>query len=135
MSQYRHLISHRGSLYLVAHSQVWRSADGKAWEQITPGGGDAHAGYVGDSWPNKWRQGYSAFSFAGSLWVVGGFRTTSAGTRNYLNDVWRSADGVTWTRVTGGRRFEERAHHQITPLYTPTGWFSRRADEDGIPLD
>ena len=135
----RHLVSHRGSLYLIAHSQVWRTANGRDWVQVTPGDGDASAEYVRSGWTNPWREGYSAFSFAGSLWVVGGFtpgaNTGDKGARTYLNDVWRSADGVAWTEVTGGRRFEARSGHQITLLYLPTGWFSRRADEDGIPLD
>ena len=135
----RHLVSHAGSLYIISYAQVWSSADGSRWEKLTPGGSNDYAEYVGGSWSFKRRLGYSAFSFAGSLWVVGGYAEgadqNNAGQRVYWNDVYRSADGVNWTRVNGGTRFQVRAFHQITPLYTPTGWFSRRADEDGIPLD
>ena len=128
--QDRQLVSHRGSIYLIAHSQVWRSADGVNWVQVTPGGEDGSADYVKQSWVNKWREGYQAVSFNGYLWVIGGH---SPGTE-FLNDVWRSEDGVRWTNMTQGAKFQVRTYHQVTPLYIPQ-WFSRRIDAAGQPLD
>ena len=126
----RQLVSHRGSLYLIGHSQVWRSADGRSWEQQTPGGENGSADYVDQSWVNKWREGYQAVSFNGYLWVIGGHSPNTA----FLNDVWRSEDGVNWTKMTQGTKFQIRTFHQVTPLYRPR-WFSLRVDEDGQPVD
>ena len=126
----RQLVSHRGSLYLIGHSQVWRSADGRSWEQQTPGGENGSADYVDQSWVNKWREGYQAVSFNGYLWVIGGHSPNTA----FLNDVWRSEDGVRWTKMTQGTKFQIRTFHQVTPLYRPR-WFSLRVDEDGQPVD
>lgn len=67
-------------------NDVWSSSDGATWVQAT-----AHA-------PWAPRAYHAALSFKGKLWVLGG--------GNYLptylgyNDVWKSDDGVNWTRVT-----------------------------------
>ena len=47
------------------------------------------------------RRGHQAVSYGGSLWVIGGRGS------NYLNDVWRSADGENWVSVSvsGGSFF------------------------------
>jgi Kelch motif len=67
-------------------NDVWSSADGKAWKRET-----ASAGWS----PRAYHQ---AVVHDGKIWVMGG--------GNYqpkyeaLNDVWCSADGVKWERVT-----------------------------------
>ena len=56
------------------------------------------------------RNGHQAFSYRGSLWVVGG--NNNAGFD--FNDVWRSADGEDWELVTTAvRRFGGRQQHQV----------------------
>jgi len=40
----------------------------------------------------------------GQLWVIGGYRSNGV----YLNDVWTSTDGVSWTQVTAAAAFEPR---------------------------
>jgi hypothetical protein len=66
------------------------------WTQATE-----HAGFSD-------RQGHSTVVFNDSLWVIGGLKQPSG----YLNDVWRSDDGVTWTQVTANAAYAKRAGHQ-----------------------
>ena len=67
-------------------NDVWNSADGVDWKLVT-----RHA-------PWAPRAYHGALAFDGKLWVFAG--------GNYLpkyeahNDVWSSADGVNWTKVT-----------------------------------
>lgn len=75
-------------MYLLggeSHADVWKSSNGKDWTQLTE---DA-------PWGGAGREGYGALAFADKLWVFGGFVGDS---RNGVNDVWYSDDGVTWTR-------------------------------------
>jgi Kelch motif protein len=67
-------------------NDVWSSADGKEWKQVT-----AHA-----AWPP--RAYHAAVVHDGKMWVLGGGNYVP----NYhaLNDVWCSSDGVTWDQVT-----------------------------------
>jgi len=53
------------------------------------------------------RSGHTMNYFAGKFWVMGGYSTT------YLNDVWCSEDGVTWTQVNpiGGVIWSARTGH------------------------
>jgi len=66
-------------------NDVWCSADGRNWRQVT-----AHAAWA----PRAY---HGAVVFDNKIWIMGG--------GNYLpeyagyNDVWNSPDGVHWTRV------------------------------------
>ena len=103
------MVSHRGSLWLLGGAagnrggkqlnDVWRSANGSVWVEVT---------VVGKTFAK--RNGHQAFSYRGSLWVVGG--NNNAGFD--FNDVWRSADGEDWELVTTAvRRFGGRQQHQV----------------------
>ena len=63
-------------------NDVWRSANGKAWNRKT-GRAD---------WPR--RSDYQAAAYQGRLYVLGG--SSNVGTP--YNDVWSSADGANWER-------------------------------------
>ncbi len=67
-------------------NDVWCSEDGKEWKLVT-----AQAPWAARAY-------HAAVAFDGKLWVYGGGNYLP----NYaaLNDVWCSADGVTWTEVT-----------------------------------
>lgn len=100
-------VEHDGRLWLLGGSEqyffgndsdlrndVWATDDGKQWTQVTA------------SAPWAPRTFHNALSFKGKLWVFGG--------GNYLptyhgyNDVWSSADGANWTRVTEHAPWAER---------------------------
>lgn len=56
------------------------------------------------------RKYHRVVSFNGRLWLIGGQRGM---TPEYLNDVWSSADGSTWTRTTAAAPFAPRAEHAL----------------------
>lgn len=96
----------RGDTYL---EDVWSSADGENWTLET------------DSAPWLGRRGHASVVFddgsGEAIYLIGGFTVNEeSGYREYTNDVWRSADGVTWTRI------KERSYPELDSLYD---WFPR----------
>jgi N-acetylneuraminic acid mutarotase len=85
-------------------NDVWRSSDGKSWQELTPAA------------PWAGRAGLMAAAFDGALYVFGGSRNDDTAvvgptgpTREYFNDVWRSTDGVTWEQLTAAAPWSPRA--------------------------
>lgn len=70
---------------------VFRTTDMETWEILS----------VRSNLPA--RIFFDVVEFKGKLWLLGGFDT-----KNYYNDVWNSADGVTWTRVVEKAPWSER---------------------------
>lgn len=66
---------------------VWRSPDGENWEKLID---DGFA-------PWGRRSDHSVLSFGGYLWLFGGYELDAD---TYMADVWKSADGITWTQAT-----------------------------------
>jgi len=54
------------------------------------------------------REGLMVESFKGDLILTGG---RSTGGISFANDVWRSSDGSSWSRVTKSAPWGERAYH------------------------
>ena len=88
-------------IYVIAGSSttnqrdVWKSSDrGVSWSPAT-----TNAAFSA-------RRLTTAGVLNGAIYLMGGF----TGTQPYLNDVWRSNDGVTWTEVTNttATRFARR---------------------------
>ena len=77
---------------------VWSSSDGATWTQVTISGG---------SWSG--RLGHSVVVFDDKLWVIGGYRYDSS--HIYLNDVWSSTDGASWTQATASAAWSGRRYH------------------------
>ncbi len=78
-------------------NDIWSSADGKTWDQITP---DAPFGP---------RSGMGVAEFNNRLWVIGGTARIGGNTEGVSkNDVWSSADGMNWTLVTPSAEFSPR---------------------------
>jgi uncharacterized protein YjdB len=67
-------------------------------------------GFVTQSAAFGARKFHRVVSFDGRLWLIGGMRGTPA---QYLNDIWTSIDGTTWTRVTDAAPFAPRAEHAL----------------------
>ncbi|MBI1322243.1 galactose oxidase [bacterium] len=88
-----------------ASNQVWRSKDGKTWDQVTPAAG----------WSP--RIAAAAVEFKGRMWILGGTENYYFGDAKSLkNDVWSSADGKTWTLETPEAGWSPRAYHQAAVL-------------------
>ena len=118
--RYEHqMVSHGGTLWVIGgvvdragvatpSDEVWRSADGVSWVKVSSAA----------TLPP--RAEHQAVSFGGSLWVIGGFGPDGSGSLNERkNDVWRSADGVSWIRVVSSAAFSARQSHQVV-VFRPT---------------
>lgn len=92
---YGELLVHNDRMFQLGSGRdVWASSDGVTWECV-----QADTGYES-------RSGSAVASYNGKLWVMGGSvgRPNNPPEKGYkdittLNDVWCSADGVTWERV------------------------------------
>jgi hypothetical protein len=88
-----------------AGNEVWASADGAHWEQVT-----AKAG-----WSPRLAAG--AVVFKDRLWILGGTEDYYFGDDKSLkNDVWSSADGKEWHRETEAAPWSPRAYHAAVVL-------------------
>jgi hypothetical protein len=84
-----------------ATSEVWSSADGRAWDLVTPGA----------EWSPRCAAG--AVVFKDRMWILGGTENYYFGDQSSLkNDVWSSADGKTWRRETAAAPWSPRAYLQ-----------------------
>jgi hypothetical protein len=62
--------------------------------------------------------------FKGKLWLLGGFDG-----KDYYSDVWNSADGITWTRVTEKAPWEARnTYNRVVGFWRQTVADRRRKD-------
>ena len=102
--QLHQAVAHNGRLYVMGgadgnkRNDVWSSGDGANWQP------EADA-----AWPG--REIHQAVSYKGRIYVLGGYaRENNANVRK--NDVWSSADGVTWSLVTGSAGWTARDRHQ-----------------------
>jgi N-acetylneuraminic acid mutarotase len=84
---------------------AWSSVDGVRWR---PAGAMA--------WPE--RTGAAVLVFKGKLWVIGGTAEVDArfDAVRTLADVWSSADGLSWTRVTAAAPWGPRAEPRVVAL-------------------
>ena len=76
------------------HDDVWSTADGRAWELVTP-----HAG-----WPARTHA--QAVVFQDRLWLLGGGRWCPETVPRH--DVWVTDDGEHWTAVTSAAPWAPR---------------------------
>lgn len=103
---YHQAVVHDGRIWVMgggnyvpeyeAHNDVWSSADGIHWEQVT-----ANAPWH----PRLW---FSAVSWRDHLWVLGGWSNQPS--RNW-GDVWYSRDGRTWQQLSSQVVWKERHEH------------------------
>ena len=84
-------------LITARHADVWVSDNGVYWTQVTE---DAPFGK---------RRNSHLLSMGENLWLVGGSEyNEQSGAYEDKNDVWFSADGVTWTLVTASAAWPAR---------------------------
>jgi hypothetical protein len=103
---YHATVSFRGRLWVLGggnylptytgYNDVWSSADGANWTQVTAGAPWA---------PRLW---FSAVVYRDCLWVLGGWSNDPS--RNW-NDVWYTADGEHWHELRTPTIWSERHEH------------------------
>jgi hypothetical protein len=88
----------------IFYSDVWNTADGKNWEQVTDGVPWGPRGMIGGS-----------AVLNGRMWVMGGgtYDTPKKPIRESHNDVWSSADGINWTLHTANAPWHPRQYHDV----------------------
>jgi hypothetical protein len=87
------------------YRDVWNSADGVTWTQVTP---------KEPFWSQRGMIGGSVV-LNGRMWVLGGgtYDTPKSPERKFFNDVWSSADGVSWTCHTEEAPWHARQYHDV----------------------
>lgn len=101
------LAGFQGKLWLVGGHQahdtlaadVWNSPDGVFWTRVTLDGG----------FPPRTRS--RLLTFNDRLWLIGGNGAKPGEHDVWLDDVWSSADGVTWREETANASFGGRYDH------------------------
>jgi hypothetical protein len=89
----------------IFYRDVWTTTDGIEWTEVKP---------IGPYWPQRGMIGGSAV-FKGRIWILGGgtYDTPNIPTRKYFNDVWSSADGITWQQHTAAAPWASRQYHDV----------------------
>jgi hypothetical protein len=89
----------------IFYRDVWNSADGKNWKRVQP---------KEPYWSPRGMIGGSVV-FKGRMWILGGgtYDTPTTKTRQFYNDIWSSADGVTWTRHVKAAPWHPRQYHDV----------------------
>lgn len=84
----------------VRQDDTWSSVDGNRWVNETQRVESTNAGTEG--WTGQWpgRILHHVQVFKDKIWVMGGQLDTSSNPGTIFNDVWNSADGIKWKRVT-----------------------------------
>ncbi|MCA9229455.1 MAG: galactose oxidase [Planctomycetales bacterium] len=77
------------------HNDVWSSADGIHWTQVT------------DSAPWAPRLWFSAAVYRDHMWILGGWQKQA----DNLGDVWYSRDGMHWTELKTANCWKPRHEH------------------------
>ncbi|HXU32935.1 MAG TPA: galactose oxidase [Thermoanaerobaculia bacterium] len=116
-----------GSLGVEVLRDVWSSTDGATWSRAK----DA---------PWSARHNHAAAVFDGKLWVLGGWGDRAKpGEPGDLNDVWSTADGVTWTQVMASAPWSPRNGHSALVydgrLWVLGGWGKREDGTEGNLAD
>jgi hypothetical protein len=103
----------------VVYNDVYSSADGISWTLVTPNAGWSPRGQI-----------IGNVVYGGKMWIIGG---GTYDVRTYLNDVWNSPDGATWTQVTAAAPWAGRQFHNIA-VFADKMWViagGTAADEGG----
>jgi hypothetical protein len=83
---------------------VWKSSDGANWTQVTA---DIHADFS-----KRWLPACAVFNDGGGdkIYISAGQAISGS---TYPQDVWSSADGATWSKVTDAAEFDGRHGHTM----------------------
>jgi hypothetical protein len=81
------------------YNDLWCSTDGANWTRVTEHADWSPRGMIGGS-----------VELNGRMWLLGGGTYSP---RSYFNDVWSSADGVTWRRDLAAAPWAPRQYHDV----------------------
>jgi leucine-zipper-like transcriptional regulator 1 len=106
-------VVHDGRIFLLGGSEdsdgevktfddVWSTSNGMHWTEVV-----SHA-----PWPA--RRSHTVVDWSGRLWLMGG--RLGGRTDHFLNDIWSSRDGVSWTLETGTAQWQARRGHTAAAL-------------------
>lgn len=90
---------------LICSNDVWSSVDGAAWTEQRPNTFRNRNFDPAADWEGRHTAGYAVFQ--DKLWIIGG----DVNQGHYQNDIWNSADGRRWQRVTAAVPWAPRALH------------------------
>ena len=97
-----HLVAFRDALWLIggepSDGKIWTTTDGRSWRS----GGTA---------PRPLDAPQGVLVYRDELWIIGHGRWDSA-----RNDVWKSSDGILWTRITPSADWPARTDPGVTVL-------------------
>lgn len=102
----------------VFYRDIWTSTDGVLWQRIEP-----REPY----WTARGMIGGAAV-FQDRMWILGGgtYDTPRTPKRQFYNDVWSSADGVSWTCHVPSAAWTPRQYHEVAAfdgrLWVLEGW-------------
>lgn len=104
------------------YRDVWTTQDGVEWEQVQP---------EEPYWSPRGMIGGSAVH-QGRIWILGGgtYDTPTTPERNYYNDIWSTADGITWTQHTESAAFKPRQYHDVA-VWDDRLWLLEGYNRDG----
>ncbi len=100
------------------YRDVWNSEDGVHWTKLEP---------REPCWSPRGMIGGAAV-LRGRIWILGGgtYDTPMTKHRNFYNDVWSSADEITWTRHAESTTWKPREYHEVAAfdgrLWVLEGW-------------
>lgn len=117
-------------------NDVWSSANGSAWTKVKADKKNPDPAVDKQFVP---RSNHQVVASGSKLWVIGGFGGSYT-SRNNLNDVWSSSDGVNWTKTTiSGKHFSARNSHQVvqaniggTQRFYVIGGSAERSDQNDV---
>lgn len=117
-------------------NDVWSSANGTDWTKVKADKKNPDPAVDKQFVPRTLHQVVASGS---KLWVIGGFGGSYT-SRNNLNDVWSSSDGVNWTKTTiSGQHFRARNSHQVvqaniggTQRFYVIGGSAERSDQNDV---
>lgn len=101
------------------YNDVWSSVDGLTWQLET------------DNALFQSRADHQTVVFDDRIWVIGGRSNAEDGNLVLLEDIWSSADGVTWREETDSADFGRRMGHAVTAFDNKlwlTGGYTRYRD-------
>ncbi|GAB4275483.1 MAG: hypothetical protein Kow0029_16680 [Candidatus Rifleibacteriota bacterium] len=131
------LVELNNKLYLIGGydgtylNDVWQSTDGINWTKILA---ENTSGGTNQFSP---RAGHACAVFNNMIYLTGGYAETDTG-GIYYDDVWRTSDGITWTRVSASAEYYKRAYHNLA-VYDNKLWIvageTPDQDENLVLLD
>src|SRR4029453_7237439 len=89
-------IAYHDALWMTAQTRAYSSPDGMIWTE-----------HIKTDWGERIYE--SITYFKGRLWMYGGLDYAA---RTFLNDIWSSSDGVTWSKM-GAAGWPPRGSHTI----------------------